>query len=269
MPVVAYVLRSGAVTLAPVELWEAAGLALAGFGAGAVNAMAGGGTLIAFPAVLALGYGSTLANVTSKIAIWPGTIGGSWAYRGEISRQRRTILLLLIPTAVGSIAGSALLLWTPESVFDRVVPFLILGACALLVLQDRLIAMFFKGERSLDIGLGRILLQIGMFAVAVYGGYFGAAFGIIVLAFFGMLLPEDIQHANALKGLVAFFVNGLSIAYFAVLVDVAWDAVAIMAAFAFIGGYLGVAAARRLPRARLRYLAAAYGTVAALYMLLA
>jgi uncharacterized protein len=203
-----------------MELWEAVGLAIAGFGAGAVNAMAGGGTLIAFPAVLAIGYGSTLANVTSKIAIWPGTISGSWAYRGEISRQRRSIMLLLIPTAVGAILGSALLLWTPESVFDRVVPFLILGACAVLLLQDRIIAMFFKGERSLEVGPGRILLQIGMFAVAVYGGYFGAAFGIIVLAVFGMLLPEDIQHANALKGLVAFFVNGLSIAFFAVLVDV-------------------------------------------------
>jgi uncharacterized membrane protein YfcA len=246
---------------------EAVFLAFAGFAAGAINSMAGGGTLVAFPAVLALGYGSTLSNVTSKIAIWPGTIGGSWAYRGEISRQRRTIILLLIPTAVGAFAGSALLLSTPDSVFDQVVPFLILGACALLVLQDKLIAMFFKGERSLDAGPGRILLQIAMFLVAVYGGYFGAAYGIITLAVFGMLLPEDIQHANALKGLVAFFVNGLSVAYFAVFADVAWDVVAIMAVFAFIGGYVGVFAARRLKQRPLRLVAAAWGTIAALYML--
>jgi uncharacterized membrane protein YfcA len=253
--------------LSAMELWEAIGLALAGFAAGAINSMAGGGTLVAFPAVLALGYGSTLANVTSKIAIWPGTIGGSWAYRGEISRQRKAIMILLVPTALGAIAGSALLLNTPESVFDQVVPFLILGACALLAFQDKLIALFFKGERSLDVGPGRILLQIGIFLVAVYGGYFGAAFGIITLALFGMLLPEDIQHANALKGLVAFFVNGLSIACFAIFADVAWDAVAIMAAFAFIGGYLGVGAARRLPQAGLRLLAAGFGTIVALYML--
>jgi uncharacterized membrane protein YfcA len=250
-----------------MELWEVAFLAAAGFGAGAVNSMAGGGTLIAFPAVLALGYGSTLSNVTSKIAIWPGTIGGSWAYRGEISRQRRTIMLLLGPTAVGAIAGSALLLSTPDSVFDKIVPFLILGACSLLVLQDRLIAMLFKGERSLDAGPGRILLQIAMFLVAVYGGYFGAAYGIITLAVFGMLLPEDIQHANALKGLVAFFVNGLSVAYFAIFTDVVWEAVAIMAVFAFVGGYAGVFAARRLPSVRLRQVAAAWGVIAALYLL--
>jgi uncharacterized membrane protein YfcA len=225
--------------------------------------------LIAFPALLAVGYGAIVANVTNTVAIWPGTVGGSLAYRSEISRQRRTIIAIAIPVVVGAVAGSALLLATPESTFEWIVPFLILGACMLLAFQDRLTRYFFSGQDdNILAGRNLVLMRIGVLLVAIYGGYFGAAMGIIMLALFGLLLPEDMQHANALKGLVAMSVNGIAVVYFALFADVAWEAAAIMAAAALIGGYGGVHVARRLPRERLRMVAVSYGTFAALVLLI-
>ena len=246
-----------------MELYEAVILALAAFIASAINAVAGGGTLIAFPALLAVGYGSKVANVTNTVAIWPGTVGGSWAYRGEISRQRQTIISISIPVITGAIAGSALLLSTPESTFDWIVPFLIWGACALLFFQERLTVMVSQSRFAFDTRLGTWLLRLGVFGVAVYGGYFGAAMGIVMLALFGLLLPDDIQHANALKGLVAMTVNGIAAVYFGIFGEVAWEAAAIMAVAALAGGYLGVGFARRLRRDRLRLFAVLYGSIAA------
>jgi uncharacterized membrane protein YfcA len=246
-----------------MELYEAVVLALAAFIASAINAVAGGGTLIAFPALLAVGYGSKVANVTNTIAIWPGTVGGSWAYRGEISRQRQTIISIAIPVVVGAIAGSALLLSTPESTFDLIIPFLIWGACILLFFQDQLTRMIAGSRFAFDTALGSWLLRIGIFGASIYGGYFGAAAGIIILALFGLLLPQDIQHANALKGLIAMTINGLAAVYFAIFGEVAWEAAAIMAAAALAGGYLGVGFARRLRPERLRLVAVIYGSVAA------
>jgi uncharacterized membrane protein YfcA len=242
---------------------EAVILALAAFIASAINAVAGGGTLIVFPVLLAVGYGSKVANVTNTVAIWPGTVGGSWAYRSEISRQRQTIVSIAIPVMAGAVAGSALLLSTPEDTFDWIVPFLIWGACILLFFQDRLTAMIAGSRFSFETRLGAWLLRFGVFGAAVYGGYFGAAMGIILLALFGLFLPEDIQHANALKGLVAMAVNGIAAVYFALFGDVAWEAAAIMVVAALAGGYLGVGFARRLRRDRLRLVAVAYGSIAA------
>jgi uncharacterized membrane protein YfcA len=246
-----------------MEIYEGVALACAAFIASAINAVAGGGTLIGFPALLAVGYGSKVANVTNTIAIWPGTVGGSWAYRGEISRQRSTIISIAIPVVVGAVAGSALLLSTPESTFDWIVPFLIWGACILLFFQDPLTRVIASSRFNFDTVLGTWLLRIGVLGVAIYGGYFGAAMGIIMLALFGLLLPEDIQHANALKGLVAMTVNGLAAVYFAIFGDVAWEAAAIMMVAALAGGYLGVGFARRLRRERLRLVAVTYGSIAA------
>jgi uncharacterized membrane protein YfcA len=252
-----------------VDLSEAILLALAAFAAGGINAVAGGGTLITFPVLLAVGYGAIVANVTNTVAIWPGTAGGSWAYRGEISRQRRTIIAIAVPVVVGAVAGSALLLSTPESTFEWIVPFLILGACALLAFQDRLTRLFFSGtDDNLLGGRNLWLMRFGVLLVANYGGYFGAAMGIIMLALFGLLLPEDIQHANALKGLVAMAVNGIAVVYFALFGDVAWEAAGVMAVAALAGGYLGVGIARRLPKEKLRLVAVTYGTFAAIILLI-
>ncbi|MPZ48277.1 MAG: TSUP family transporter [Dehalococcoidia bacterium] len=248
---------------------EAVGLAFAAFLAGGINAIAGGGTLIGFPVLLAAGYGAKVANMTNTVAIWPGTISGSWAYRSEISRQRATITAIVIPVVAGAIAGSALLLSTPESTFEWIVPFLIYGACILLAFQDKLTKMFFAGtDNNLLAGRNLLLMRIGVFFVAVYGGYFGAAMGIIMLALFGLLLSEDMQHANALKGLVAMAVNGIAVVYFAIFGEVAWEAAAIMAVAALAGGYMGVGVARKLPKEKLRLVAVTWGAFAATVLLI-
>jgi uncharacterized membrane protein YfcA len=250
-----------------LEPLEIVGLGLAAFAAGAINAIAGGGTLIAFPALLAAGYSAKVSNVTNTVAVWLGTVGGSFAYRKEISDQRRTITAIAVPTVIGAVAGSALLLSTPDATFDIVVPFLILGACLLLALQDRLTRMVTSSRLPLNPGLSVWLIRAGVFLVALYGGYFGAAMGIIMLAIFGLLLPDDIQHVNALKGFVAMSINSIAAAYFAVFGEVAWEAAAVMAVCSLAGGYLGVGFARRLRRDRLRAFAVTYGTIAALVLL--
>jgi uncharacterized membrane protein YfcA len=253
-----------------MEPLEILAVALAGFVAAAINAVAGGGTLISFPVLVALGYGSKVANVTNAVGLVPGLFGGSLAYRQEIRRQPENVRAILLPALLGALAGSAILLSTPESAFDAVVPFLILAACALLAFQDR-IAVFFFGPTGSDgqpPRARRLLMQLPLFLAAVYGAYFGAGLGIVVLATFGMTLPDDIQRSNALKGLVALIVNGLAAVYFALFGDVAWTAAGVMAAAAIGGGYLGGSLARRLPRQALRRAIIAYGTLAAIVMLI-
>jgi len=248
-----------------VDALTIVGLGTAAFFAGGINAVAGGGTLIGFPALIAAGYDSKVANVTNTVALWPGTVGGSIAYLPEIQRQRETIKQISIPVIIGALLGSALLLATPTEVFDVLVPFLILGACALLFFQTRITAMVASGI-SVDSG-GYWPLRIGVFFASIYGGYFGAGLGIIVLALFGFFLDEDIQHANALKGLVSMFVNGLASVYFGIFGDVVWEAALIMAVTSLAGGFFGAQVARKLPRERLRQVAVGYGTIAALVLL--
>ena len=252
-------------------------LAVAAFFAGGINAVAGGGTLIGFPALVAAGYTAKVANVTNTVALWPGAIGGSTAYFPELKRQRETIKLIALPTIGGALIGSILLLATSNAVFEAIVPFLILGACALLFFQTRITSAVAArtGGSGNEPHEGNTLvkahkawpLRIGCFFAAIYGGYFGAGLGIVVLALFGVFLDEDIQHANALKGLVSMFVNGLASAYFALFGEVVWEAAAIMAVFSLVGGFAGGHVARRLPRDRLRMVAVTYGTIAALVLL--
>ncbi len=252
-----------------MSLLEGLALALAAFAAGAVNAVAGGGSLISFPSLVAVGYASKVANVTNTVSLLPGYFGGSLAYRSELSRQGRNVRLVFAPTLVGAVAGAVILLSTPESTFDTIVPFLILGACVLLAAQDQL-ARLLAPDAHAAVALSPfriVLLQIGLFAAAVYGAYFGAGLGIIVLAVLGLLLPDDIHSSNALKGLISFFTNCLAAGYFALFADVAWAAAAVMALAALGGGYLGVGAARRLPRGGLRLFVIAYGVSAAVVLL--
>jgi uncharacterized membrane protein YfcA len=242
---------------------EAILVAVAAFFAGGINAIAGGGTLIGFPVLIAIGYSSKVANVTNTIGIWPGTLGGSIAYRGVISQQRERVKALLIPAIVGALCGSALLLATPENVFDAVVPFLILGACAVLALQDRITARVLSEGHPLAGARYTLLLQIATFFVGIYGGYFGAAMGIVMLAVFGLFLPDDIQQANALKGFLSLVINGVAVVYFTLFADVAWEAAIVMVLAALAGGFAGGSVAQRLPRGRLRTIAVVYGTIAA------
>jgi len=241
---------------------EYAGLAVAAFVAGAINAVAGGGSLISFPALLAAGFASKTANVTNTVALWPGYAGGSYGYRTELSRQRRRFLRLAGPAILGALAGSVVLLATPGRAFDVIVPFLILFACTMMAFQDQL-SRWAQAHRLASRGEEHVpfALLLSTFASAIYGAYFGAALGIITLAFLSILLPDDIQHSNALKGLLSLLINAVAVVYFALFGPVRWLPAAVMAVGAVAGGYLGVGVARRLGRQWLRVAVIGYGLV--------
>jgi uncharacterized membrane protein YfcA len=240
-------------------------LAAAGFGAGAVNAVGGGGSLISFPALLAAGYPSISANVTNAVALLPGYLGGSLAYRPELARQRARIRALAPVSVLGAVAGTALLLVSPAELFEAIVPWLILAACALLALQPRAAAI---ALRHRDRGGSTVALHAGLFVATLYGGYFGAGLGIVILALLGALLPDDIQRLNALKGLLSLLVAVICAAGFAVFGPVAWDAALVVGAACLPGGVAGVRVARRLPARVLRTVVVAFGVAVAVVLLL-
>lgn len=250
-----------------MDLQTAALLFVAAFLAGAVNSVAGGGTLISFPGLLAAGYSPKVANVTNTVAVVPGFLGGSFAYRQEVRRQPDNIKLVVPPALLGALTGSIILLSTPESAFEAIVPFLIYGACFTLAFQDRIGAYFRRGVQRPDAHVDTWRLRIAIFCVTIYGGYFGAAMGIIVMAALGVFLPDDIQRSNALKGIIALGVNGLAAAYFATFGDVAWEAAAVMAVATLFGGFAGARVAMKLKKETLRLGIISYGTIAATILL--
>lgn len=251
-----------------MDLVEALGLLVAAFIAGAINAVAGGGSLVSFPALVAVGYSSKTANVTNSVALWPGYLSGSYGYRGELRRQRARIVALAMPSVLGALAGSGLLLSTPTNAFDVIVPFLILFACVLMLVQERM-AKFALAHRLSSESDDHVpwTLLAAIFALAVYGAYFGAGLGIMTLAVLGILLPDDIQHSNALKGLLSALINAVAVVYFAVWGPVRWAPALVMAIGALGGGYLGVGVARRLGRGPLRAAVVSYGVIVAGVML--
>ncbi len=247
---------------------EAAGLAAAAFAAGAVNAVAGGGSLISFPALLAAGYPAKASNVTNTVALWPGYLGGSLGYRSELGRQRRRVAVLLLPAVAGAVAGSAVLLSTSEAAFRDVVPYLILFATGLMLFQEPLSALAERRAlRSRGGDQVPLLLHLLTFAGAVYGAYFGAGLGILTLAFLSILLPDDIQHSNALKGMLSLLINATAVVYFVAFGPVRWAPALVMAAAALAGGYLGVYAARTLGSVWLRRAVIAFGASVAIVLI--
>jgi uncharacterized membrane protein YfcA len=246
---------------------EIALLVAAGFAAGAVNAVAGGGSLISFPALVAVGYTPLAANVTNSIAVLPGYLGGSIGYRPELAGQRRRIAALSATSVAGAVLGAWLLIAGSERLFERIVPFLILLSCALLAAQPTLSrkirppAESHREHRSLR-------LHAGTFAASVYGGYFGAGLGILLLAVLALALSDSLQRLNALKGVLSLAVGAAAAVFFALFGPVAWPAAAIMAAASLAGGRLGVSVARRLPAPALRGVIVVLGVGVALWLLL-
>lgn len=248
---------------------EYLGLAAAAFVAGAINAVAGGGSLISFPALIAAGYSSKTANVTNTVALWPGYVGGSVGYREELRGQSRRLWQLAVPNVAGALVGAVILLATPTSAFDRVVPLLILFACAMIALQDR-IGRYTAAHRAAYADSGRMppVVLVAMFVLGVYGAYFGAALGIMTLAVFVVLIDEGIQRLNALKGMSSLIINAVAVVWFALFGPVRWLPAAVMAVGALAGGYLGVGVARRLGRDALRLAVIGYGVVVAVVLLI-
>ncbi len=229
--------------------------------AGGVNAVAGGGSLISFPALLATGHGAVAANVTNNVALLPGYLGGSVGYRDELVPQRRRAVELSITAGLGAAAGAVLLLVLPPGVFERIVPWLIFAACGLLAAQGRL-----RPEPEDHVPHPRAL-HAGTFVGCVYGGYFGAGLGIALLAILGLALPDDLHRLNALKGLLSLVVSFVAAIAFALFGPVDPAAAALMAVGSLIGGRAGVAAARRLPGEKLRPIVVAFGIAVGIVLL--
>jgi uncharacterized membrane protein YfcA len=239
--------------LADFNLTHAAAAFASAFAAGMINSVAGGGTLLTFPTLIWLGLSSVTASATSTVAIWPGSLGGMWGYRRELATAERRMLALAAPSVVGGIAGALLLRWTPPGVFDRLVPWLILFATVLFMLQEpvqRRLKAARPAEHNSGTWLaGAMLFQLG---VALYGGYFGAGIGILMLAALGVLGMTDIHQMNGLKNFFAVSINGVAALYFIQAGMVYWPDVLVMATGAVVGGYGSAGIARRIGRARVR-----------------
>ncbi|MCV7152617.1 sulfite exporter TauE/SafE family protein [Mycolicibacterium pyrenivorans] len=250
-------------------------IALAGVGAGAINAIVGSGTLITFPTLVALGYPPVTATMSNAVGLVAGGVSGTWGYRRELRGQWDRLRWQLPASFMGAGAGAWLLLHLPEKVFIQVVPVLLVLALALVVVGPRIQAWArVRAEaagRSVDhVSAGRMTaLVAATFAVGVYGGYFTAAQGILLIAAMGALLPEDMQRMNAAKNLLSLVVNVVAaVAYTVVAFDrISWGAAGLIAVGSLIGGFVGAHYGRRLSPAVLRAVIVVVGLIG-LYRLL-
>ncbi|MDB4980754.1 MAG: hypothetical protein JWM82_1506 [Myxococcales bacterium] len=232
--------------------------------AGAVNAVAGGGTLLSFPAAIAWGLPATIANATNAVALSPGSLASAWAYRRELRAEWRLALALAGPALVGGYLGALILRHTSERLFDRLVPWLVLGATLLVLLQrarPETAATSPASRASVDPRGGRRLAVVMtcQLAVGIYGGYFGAAMGIVMLAFLAIVLPDDIQRRNGVKNFLAVLINGTASAYFIASGLVNGRAALLMMTGAIGGGFMGGRLARRASARVVRGIVVAIG----------
>ena len=243
--------------------------ALAAVGAGAVNALTGGGTLITFPTLIALGIPAVAANVTNTVALCPGYLGATLAQKKDLQGQRRRMLLLLPAGAVGGVIGGVLLLNTGERLFSQLVPYLILLASGLLAAQDPLRAWLAKRGnpgRSGEANEGMAWLPTGL--AAIYGGYFGAGLSVIVLAVLGLTLDDTLTRLNGLKQSISLSVNVAAALFFVFSGKVLWTMALVMALGALLGGALGGRLASRVKPQTLRWIVVTVGVIVGVAYLL-
>ena len=238
---------------------DGAVLTLASAAAGVVNAIAGGGTLLTFPALLASGVPPVTANATNTVALFPGQLASSFAYRSHIADERRRAAVLSVPSLIGGILGAWLLLALPEKVFAAAVPWLIVFACVVLAFQGQLKHLVARGGAASH----PAALWVAQLAISIYGGYFGAGIGILMLAAMGILLPSSIQHANALKVLFSLLINAVAAVIFVFSGTVRPAEAVLVAAASIAGGFLGARLAQRLPPGGMRAFAIGVGLFAA------
>ncbi len=232
----------------------------AAFLAGIVNAIAGGGTLITFPVLIWLGLDPIIANVTSTVGIVPGTVGGVIGFRREMSDIRKWLKLFIAPSLIGGLIGAFLLLLTPSKFFAAIVPFLVLFATLLFSLQEpinrrlrRSTEDSLSGKNIHDVSTNWLISAVALqFLVAVYGGYFGAGIGILMLAVLGLIGLTDLHQMNGLKNTLAFSINGIAAISFMVSGNIEWAVAAIMAVASLLGGYAGAKMARIFGRTFVR-----------------
>jgi uncharacterized membrane protein YfcA len=250
-----------------LSLAEVAAFALAGMAAGTINTVVGSGTLITFPVLLAFGYAPVTANVTNSVGLVPGSISGAIGYRRELSGQRRRALRLGSMSVLGGLTGAILLLVLPAGAFKAIVPAFIAVALLLTIFQPRIARALAARRIELDHPRS-VWTPLAVFATGVYGGYFGAAQGILLLAILGVALAQDLQRTNALKNVLAGLVNGVAGLYFVFAAHVDWGVAGVIAGAAIVGGQLGARYGRRLPPDVLRALIVLVGISAIVQLLL-
>jgi uncharacterized membrane protein YfcA len=244
-----------------VDAAEIAAVAAAGLAAGAINTLVGSGTLITFPVLLAFGYSPVTANVSNAVGLVPGTVAGAWGYRRELEGTRTRTLRFAVASLLGGITGAVLLLELPESAFEAIVPVFIAIALVLVVLQPRLDEHVAK-HRPPPEAQGTGLPRVGVYLAGVFGGYFGAAQGILLLGILGLALPDDLQRVNALKNVLASVVVAVAGVVFILFADVAWGPAAVIAAGSVVGAQLAARYGRRLSPPALRAVIVAVGIAA-------
>lgn len=233
-----------------MSLTAAVAVAVAGLVAGAMNVIVGAGSLVTFPTLLAVGFGPVVANVSNTVGLVPGSLSGVAAYRRELQGQGGRALRLGCASVLGGLCGAGLLLALPGNVFRRAVPVLIVTATVLMALQPRIGKWLARrGERHVH--GGRPLLA-SVFATGIYGGYFGAAQGVILISLLAIFIDDDLQRLNGVKNLLALLANSTAALLFIVASHISWEVVGLIAAGSAVGGQVGGIAGRRLSAQALR-----------------
>ncbi|MEU7581277.1 sulfite exporter TauE/SafE family protein [Streptomyces sp. NPDC041068] len=250
-----------------MEALEMVAVGVAGVAAGGLNAVVGSGTLITFPTLLAFGFPPVVANVSNNLGLVPGTLSAAYGYRREMKGQSKRLLRFGTASLIGGLIGALLLLKLPADAFQAVVPSLILTACVLVLLQPwlsrRLADRKTEGKKD-----GGIPMWCGVLATGVYGGYFGAAQGVLLMALFGTFLKDDLQRLNAAKNVLASIVNGVAAVVFIAVADIDWAAAGLIALGSTVGGLIGARYGRRLPPTAMRAFIVVVGVTASVVMLM-
>ncbi|MFE9325932.1 sulfite exporter TauE/SafE family protein [Nocardia sp. NPDC052278] len=243
----------------------------AGIAAGGINTIVGSGTLITFPVLLAFGIPPVTANVSNTIGLVPGGVSGAYGYRRELEGQRARLVRLGSASLLGGTTGAILLLILPAAAFKAIVPVLIIAALILVVVQPRL-ARWVKERRAADSGPapehGGLILYVAIFLCGIYGGYFGAAQGVLLIGLLGVFVHEDIQRLNGVKNVLGLLVNAVSAVVFTLIADVDWRVAALIAVGSIIGGQLGAKMGRRMPPTALRAVIVVVGSIAVVRLLM-
>jgi uncharacterized membrane protein YfcA len=250
------------------DLLEMFGLGAAALVAGVVNSVAGGGSLLSFPALVAFGYPAVIANATNTGAVWPGTVSSAFAYRKDFPRERGLVVSLLVSSVLGGLLGAAILVGTPPALFQKITPFLVLFATCLFAARgffNRLLKRSVEetSRSSWWTRAGGVAFQFG---VATYGGYFGAGAGMLMLAAFGLMGLQDIHRMNALKTTLASVLNGIALIYFTYAGLVVWPVAMAMGVCSVTGGYVGARVARRVDQRIMHKVVIALGLLASAWL---
>lgn len=236
-------------------------LCLVGLLGGIINSVAGGGAVIIFPALLAAGVPALNANATSSLIVWPGALTSAYGYRKHLGKLPRYYFFLLIPCAIGAVIGSIALKHTNNTDFEKLAPWLVLLAITLLAIQPRAHKLLTRGRHNISKHPFKVLgvVALALFPLAIYGGYFGAGFGIMMLAFLGFTNLTDLQQMNGLKNLAAASIAIISTVYFAAAGLIYWRSGLVMFAGNAVGGFLGAHYAQKIPASLIRWFIIAIG----------